>query len=59
MQLTRRRRCSDLKSPKPTCYTKKELIELALDWNSKNKTNKIINIRSLSTAFMERIAFKK
>ena len=48
MQLTRRRRCSDLKSPKPTCYTKKELIELALAWNSKNKNNKIINIRSLS-----------
>ena len=51
MQLTRRRRCSDLKSPKPTCYTKKELIELALDWNSKNKTNKIINIRSVFFTF--------
>lgn len=48
MKFTRRRKCSDFTNPKPTCYTKGQLIEFANDWNKQNKDNKIKNIRSLN-----------
>ena len=48
MVLTRRRRCNDLKNPRPTCYTKQQLLDLVSIWNNKSNIDKIDNITSLS-----------
>ena len=47
MKYTRRRRCSNYSSPKPTCYTKEQLVEFAKEWNHLHN-DKIINIKSHS-----------
>tara|TARA_X000000368_G_scaffold184431_1_gene145631 strand:+ start:979 stop:1827 length:849 start_codon:yes stop_codon:yes gene_type:complete len=48
MKLTRRRKCSDFTNPKPTCYTKDDLLAFSSDWNSEHPENKIKNAKSLT-----------
>lgn len=48
MKLTRRRKCSDFKNPKPTCYTKEQLIEFTSLWNKDHPSQKIKNAKSLN-----------
>ena len=48
MKFTRRRRCSDFTNPKPTCYTKTQLIDLVKEWNKNNPNEKINKASSLS-----------
>ena len=48
MVYTRRRKCSDFSPPKPTCYTKDQLLGLAKDWNSAHPKNKITSITRMN-----------
>lgn len=41
-----RRKCSDFKSPLPTCYTRDELITLVEEWNDNNPKRKIVKTKS-------------
>ena len=50
MNKTRRRRCSNYSLPKPTCYTKAQLIEFAEEWNTLHVNDKIKNIKSFNKA---------
>lgn len=43
----RRRKCSNFTAPQPTCYTRKQLIEFALDWNESNPQHSIMNLKQL------------
>tara|TARA_Y100000389_G_scaffold103140_1_gene100037 strand:+ start:5996 stop:6871 length:876 start_codon:yes stop_codon:yes gene_type:complete len=42
-----RRKCRDLRYPKPTCYTRSQLLKVASDWNKNNSENKIKNYSRL------------
>tara|TARA_Y100000389_G_scaffold204259_1_gene255916 strand:- start:9073 stop:10095 length:1023 start_codon:yes stop_codon:yes gene_type:complete len=39
--ISKRRKCSNFDTPKPTCYNMKQLEDLAKNWNTKNPNNKI------------------
>lgn len=42
----KKRKCKNFKNPIVTCYTKKNLIKIAHDWNNKNPNMKITNIQN-------------
>tara|TARA_B100000902_G_scaffold391392_1_gene441971 strand:- start:4557 stop:5405 length:849 start_codon:yes stop_codon:yes gene_type:complete len=48
MKFTRRRKCSDFTNPKPTCYNRTQLVNLAKEWNKNNPKQKIKKLNSLS-----------